>query len=88
MGAPFSRIVNCAPNSIKKLILLPRLRFANMGYQRVSLTDQLFAQARQALDLAQERYKLCTSSTFVIAEMGTTCLKNSRWGFHACYRVS
>jgi outer membrane protein len=41
---------------------------ANAGYQRVSLTDQLFAQAKQALDLAQERYKLGLSSIIELSQ--------------------
>jgi outer membrane protein len=35
---------------------------ANSAFQRVSLTDQLLKNATQALDLAQERYKLGLSS--------------------------
>lgn len=35
---------------------------ANTAYQRLSLTDQLLAQAKQALDLAQARYNLGLSS--------------------------
>jgi outer membrane protein len=35
---------------------------ANSAYQRLSLTDQLLKNATQALDLAQERYKLGLSS--------------------------
>jgi outer membrane protein len=41
---------------------------ANAGYQRVSLTDQLFGQAKQALDLAQERYKLGLSSIIELSQ--------------------
>ena len=41
---------------------------ANAGYQRVSLTDQLLAQAKQALDLAQERYKLGLSSIIELSQ--------------------
>jgi outer membrane protein len=32
------------------------------GYQRVDLTDQLLTQARDALDLAQQRYNMGLSS--------------------------
>jgi outer membrane protein len=41
---------------------------ANAGYQRVALTDQLFGQAKQALDLAQERYKLGLSSIIELSQ--------------------
>jgi outer membrane protein len=38
------------------------------GYQRVSLTDQLFAQAKQAFDLAQARYQLGLSSIIELSQ--------------------
>jgi outer membrane protein len=41
---------------------------ANAGYQRVALTDQLFAQAKKALDLAEERYKLGLSSIIELSQ--------------------
>jgi outer membrane protein len=41
---------------------------ANAGYQRLSLTDQLLKNAMQALDLAQERYKLGLSSIIELSQ--------------------
>ncbi len=41
---------------------------ANSGYQRLSLTDQLLKNAVQALDLAQERYKLGLSSIIELSQ--------------------
>lgn len=41
---------------------------ANSAYQRLSLTDQLLAEANQALDLAQERYKLGLSSIIELSQ--------------------
>lgn len=41
---------------------------ANTAYQRMSLTDQLLQQAKQALDLAQERYKLGLSSIVELSQ--------------------
>jgi outer membrane protein len=41
---------------------------SNSAYQRLSLTDQLLAQANQALDLAQERYKLGLSSIIELSQ--------------------
>jgi outer membrane protein len=41
---------------------------ANAGYQRLSLTDQLLNNAMQALDLAQERYKLGLSSIIELSQ--------------------
>jgi len=41
---------------------------ANSAYQRLSLTDQLLQSATQALDLAQERYKLGLSSIIELSQ--------------------
>ncbi len=41
---------------------------ANSGFQRLSVTDQFLAQAKQALDLAQERYKLGLSSIIELSQ--------------------
>jgi outer membrane protein len=41
---------------------------ANSAYQRLSLTDQLLQNATQALDLAQERYKLGLSSIIELSQ--------------------
>jgi len=41
---------------------------ANTAFQRLSLTDQLLAEANQALDLAQERYKLGLSSIIELSQ--------------------
>jgi outer membrane protein len=41
---------------------------ANSAYQRLSLTDQLLKSATQALDLAQERYKLGLSSIIELSQ--------------------
>ena len=41
---------------------------ANSGYQRLSLTQQLLDQANQALDLAQQRYKLGLSSIVELSQ--------------------
>lgn len=41
---------------------------ANSGYQRLSLTQQLLDQANQALDLAQQRYKLGLSSIIELSQ--------------------
>jgi outer membrane protein len=41
---------------------------AKAGYQRLSLTDQLLKNAMQALDLAQERYKLGLSSIIELSQ--------------------
>jgi outer membrane protein len=41
---------------------------ANSAYQRLSLTDQLLQSAKQALDLAQERYKLGLSSIIELSQ--------------------
>jgi outer membrane protein len=41
---------------------------ANSSYQRLDLTDQLLAQAKQALDLAQARYKLGLSSIVELSQ--------------------
>jgi outer membrane protein len=41
---------------------------ANSAYQRLSLTDQLLKNAMQALDLAQERYKLGLSSIIELSQ--------------------
>jgi outer membrane protein len=41
---------------------------ANSAYQRLSLTDQLLKNAAQALDLAQERYKLGLSSIIELSQ--------------------
>ena len=41
---------------------------ANSAYQRLSLTDQLLKNATQALDLAQERYKLGLSSIIELSQ--------------------
>jgi outer membrane protein len=40
----------------------------NSGYQRLSLTEQLLKNAMQALDLAQERYKLGLSSIIELSQ--------------------
>jgi len=40
----------------------------NSAYQRLSLTDQLLKSATQALDLAQERYKLGLSSIIELSQ--------------------
>jgi outer membrane protein len=41
---------------------------ANSAYQRLALTDQLLKQATDALDLAQERYKLGLSSIIELSQ--------------------
>ena len=41
---------------------------SNAAYQRLSVTDQLLAQATQALDLAQQRYKLGLSSIIELSQ--------------------
>jgi outer membrane protein len=41
---------------------------ANSGYQRLSVTNQFVDQARQALDLAQARYKLGLSSIIELSQ--------------------
>ncbi|MGH9711766.1 MAG: TolC family protein [Candidatus Acidiferrales bacterium] len=41
---------------------------SNSAYQRLSLTDQLLKNATQALDLAQERYKLGLSSIIELSQ--------------------
>ena len=41
---------------------------ANSGYQRLALTQQLLDQADQALDLAQQRYKLGLSSIIELSQ--------------------
>jgi outer membrane protein len=41
---------------------------ANSGYQRLAVTDQLLSQATQALNLAQERYKLGLSSIIELSQ--------------------
>jgi outer membrane protein len=41
---------------------------ANSGYQRLGLTQQLLDQASQALDLAQQRYKLGLSSIVELSQ--------------------
>ena len=41
---------------------------ANSAYQRLSVTDQLLAQANQALDLATSRYKLGLSSIIELSQ--------------------
>jgi outer membrane protein len=41
---------------------------ANSGYQRLGLTQQLLDQANQALDLAQQRYKLGLSSIVELSQ--------------------
>ena len=41
---------------------------ANSGFQRLSVTDQFLAQAKQALDLAQARYKLGLSSIIELSQ--------------------
>jgi outer membrane protein len=41
---------------------------ANSGYQRLALTQQLLDQANQALDLAQQRYKLGLSSIIELSQ--------------------
>jgi outer membrane protein len=41
---------------------------ANSGYQRLSVTDQFLDQAKQALDLAQARYKLGLSSIIELSQ--------------------
>jgi outer membrane protein len=41
---------------------------ANSGFQRLSVTQQLFAQANMALDLAQSRYKLGLSSIVELSQ--------------------
>jgi outer membrane protein len=41
---------------------------ANSGYQRLALTQQLLDEANQALDLAQERYKLGLSSIIELSQ--------------------
>jgi outer membrane protein len=41
---------------------------ANTAFQRLSLTDQLLRQATDALDLAQERYKLGLSSIIELSQ--------------------
>jgi outer membrane protein len=41
---------------------------ANSGYQRLSLTQQLLDEANQALDLAQQRYKLGLSSIIELSQ--------------------
>ena len=44
---------------------------ANSGYQRLALTQQLLDQANQALDLAQQRYKLGLSSIIELSQAAT-----------------
>jgi outer membrane protein len=41
---------------------------ANSGYQRLALTQQLLDEANQALDLAQQRYKLGLSSIIELSQ--------------------
>ena len=41
---------------------------SNAAFQRLSVTDQLLAQATQALDLAQQRYKLGLSSIIELSQ--------------------
>ena len=41
---------------------------ANSAFQRLSVTEQFFAQARQAFDLAQARYKLGLSSIIELSQ--------------------
>jgi outer membrane protein len=41
---------------------------ANAAFQRLSVTQQLFSQASQALDLAQQRYKLGLSSIIELSQ--------------------
>jgi outer membrane protein len=41
---------------------------ANSGFQRIAVTDQLLANAKQALDLAQQRYKLGLSSIIELSQ--------------------
>jgi outer membrane protein len=41
---------------------------ANSAFQRLSVTDQLLAQANQSLDLAQSRYKLGLSSIIELSQ--------------------
>ena len=41
---------------------------ANTAFQRLALTDQLLAEANQALDLAQQRYKLGLSSIIELSQ--------------------
>ena len=41
---------------------------ANSGYQRLSVTQKLLAEANQALDLAQQRYKLGLSSIIELSQ--------------------
>ena len=50
-------------------------RSAQTGRQRLGLTDQLLAQATDALDLAQERYNLGLSS---IVELTQAQLNQTR----------
>jgi outer membrane protein len=41
---------------------------ANSAFQRIALTDQLLTNAKQALDLAQQRYKLGLSSIIELSQ--------------------
>jgi outer membrane protein len=41
---------------------------ANTAFDRVNVSEQLLAQANQALDLAQTRYKLCLSSIVELSQ--------------------
>jgi outer membrane protein len=41
---------------------------SNAAFQRLAVTDQLLAQATQALDLAQQRYRLGLSSIIELSQ--------------------
>ncbi|HLY63047.1 MAG TPA: TolC family protein [Terriglobia bacterium] len=63
---------------------------ANTAYQRLGLTDQLLQQAKQAFDLAQERYKLGLSSIIELsqAQLNLTQAQTENVGANYEYQIS